>query len=208
MGRGKGEGRKFDRHPLPCPLRPGQSPPGIAAIRPRVAAAGLQYFFDELLYAASFDPNVCVKLRQVALAQDAGQFALALDLLDEIPAHLQSLTICLLPRANNENRRGHRDFAIRLYKKIVRRWPQDPVGYYNTIENLMEDEKWDEASQVFNQAPESYRILVLSQQQRTQLDYREHKPGKGDVFYGQPEWYERLKIIPVVKKELFKFGKK
>ena len=84
----------------------------------------------------------------------------------------------------------------------------DPVGYYNTIGNLMEDEKWDEALQVFHQAPDSYRILTLSQQQRTQMDNREYKPGKGEMFYGQPEWDERLKIIPVVKKELFKFGKK
>jgi hypothetical protein len=169
---------------------------------------GLQYFFDELLYAASFAPDICAKLRQVTLAQEAGQTALASDLLDEIPSHLQSLPICLLPRANNENRRGYRHFATRLYKRIARRWPLDPVGYYNTIENLMEDEKWDEASQVFDQAPESYRILVLSQQHRTQLDNHEYKPGKGDVFYGQPEWDERLKIIPVVKKELFQFGKK
>jgi len=174
------------------------------ALRP----LGLQYFFDELLYAASFDPDICVKLRQVVLAQEAGQPALALDALDEIPPHLQALPICLLPRANNENRRGYHDFATRLYREIARRWPLDPVGYYNAIENLMEDKKWDEARQVFDRAPESYRILVLSQQHRTQLDNREYKSSKGDVFYGQPEWDERLKIIPVVKKELFKFGKK
>ena len=169
---------------------------------------GLQYFFDELLYAASLTPDFCAKLRQVTLAQEAGQTALASDLLDLIPAQLQTLTICLLMRANNENRRGYRHFATRLYRKIARRWPLDPVGYYNTIENLMEEEKWDEASQVFDQAPESYRILALSQQHRTQLDNREYKPGKGDVFYGQPEWDERLKVIPVVQKDLFKFGKK
>lgn len=169
---------------------------------------GLEYFFDELLYAAVFDPAICVKLRQVTLAQDAGQLALASDLLDEIPTHLQPLIICLLPRANNENRRGYRHFATILYKKIARRWPQDPVGYYNAIGNLMEDEKWDEAIQVFQQAPESYRILALSQQQRTQMDNREYIPGKGEMFYGQPEWDERLKTIPVVKKELFQFGKK
>ncbi len=186
----------------------GNRPQELQRFAQELRPLGLQYFFDELLYAASFDPNVCVKLRQVALAQDAGQFALALDLLDEIPAHLQSLPICLLPRANNENRRGYRHFATRLYKKIARCWPLDPVGYYNIIGNLMEDEKWDEAIQVFHQAPESYRILALSQQQRTQMDNREYVPGKGDVFYGQPEWDERLKMIPVVKKELFKFGKK
>jgi tetratricopeptide (TPR) repeat protein len=186
----------------------GNRPQELQRFAQELRPLGLQYFLDELLYAASFDPNVCVKLRQVALAQDAGQFAFALDLLDDIPAHLQSLPICLLPRANNENRRGYRHFATRLYKKIARRWPQDPVGYYNTIGNLMEDEKWDEAIQVFHQAPESYRILALSQQQRTQMDNREYKPGKGDVFYGQPEWDERLRLIPVVKKELFQFGKK
>jgi tetratricopeptide (TPR) repeat protein len=171
---------------------------------------GLQYFFDELLYAASFYPNVCVKLRQVALAQDAGQFALALDLLDEIPAHLQSLPICLLPRANNENRRGYRNFATRLYKEIARRWPQDPVGYYNAIENLMKEEKWDEAKRILDQAPENYRVLALSKMQQEQLDQKstDRKSSKEDVFYGQPEWDEKLKIIPVVKKELFQFGKK
>jgi hypothetical protein len=170
---------------------------------------GLRYFFDELLYAASFDPDFCVKLRQVALAQDAGQFALALDLLDEIPAHLQSLPICLLPRANNENRRGYRHFATKLYKIIARRWPQDPVGYFNTIENLMEDENWDEASQVFGQAPEGYRILALSQMQCTRLDARStnRDASKAEVFYGQPDWDERLRIIPATEKVLFQLGK-
>jgi tetratricopeptide (TPR) repeat protein len=186
----------------------GNRPQELQRFAQELRPMGLQYFFDELLYAASFSPDICAKLRQVTLAQEAGQTALASDLLDEIPSHLQSLTICLLMRANNENRRGYHHFATRLYKKIARRWPQDPVGYYNAIENLMEEEMWDEASQVFDQAPESYRILVLSQQHRTQLNNREYKPSKGDVFYGQPEWDERLKIIPVVKKELFQFGKK
>ena len=106
--------------------------------------------------------------------------------------------------------RGNHYFATRLFREIARRWPQDPVGYYNTIENLIEEEKWDEANRLFSQAPEGYRILALSQMQRTQMDNRaaDKKPIRAELFYGQPEWDERLKIIPQVTKEPFKFGKK
>jgi hypothetical protein len=128
---------------------------------------GLKYLFDELLYAESFDPDICVKLGQADAARNAGQYERALDVLDALPPHLQALPICTLPRANNQNSRGYRHFALRLYKQIARRWPRDPVGYYNAIENLMADEKWDEARHIFEQAPESYRILALSQEHQT-----------------------------------------
>ena len=52
----------------------GNRPQELQRFAQELRPLGLQYFFDELLYAASFEPNVCVKLRQVALAQNAGQF--------------------------------------------------------------------------------------------------------------------------------------
>src|ERR1035441_6928521 len=61
----------------------GKRPQELQKFAQELRPLGLQYFFDDLLYAASFAPDVCVKLRQVALAQDAGQFAFVLDLLDE-----------------------------------------------------------------------------------------------------------------------------
>jgi predicted Zn-dependent protease len=176
------------------------------ALRP----LGMDYLFDELMYAEAFEPEFCAKQFRVMTVQDSGQVALARELLDEIPPNLQSLTICLLRRANIENKRGYRDFATRLYRTISQRWPQDPVGYYNAIENLMTEEKWDEAKRILDQAPENYRVLALSKMQQEQLDQKstDRKSSKEDVFYGQPEWDEKLKIIPVVKKELFQFGKK
>jgi predicted Zn-dependent protease len=158
---------------------------------------GMKYLFDELMYADSFEKAYVANLQRVHSAREAGEVAFAMELLDEIPSNLQSLTLSLLHRASNEDQRGNRHFAIRLYRKITRRWPQDPVGYYNAIQALMKQAMWDEAKRMIDQAPEGYRILAMSQMQRTQLNSRAAlgKSTWEEPFYGQPVWDERLMII-------------
>ena len=177
--------------------RPGRLCHYAQVLRP----LGLQYFFEELAHAELINPGFCLKLHLLNIARDSGDIAGALNLLEGIPATLHSLTVCLLQRANVEQCRGNRHFATRLYREIARRWPQDPAGYYNAIANLMKEEKWDMARQLFDQAPKSYRILVLSQMQCTQLENKDSdgESIKTEVFYGQPEWDERFKIIAQIK---------
>ena len=153
--------------------------PGVEPILP---------LLDGLLAAEGIEPGFCRRMEAVGNLLDTDPDG-AWRMLERTPVALRDHPLNQLRWAMLYAKDGDHERAIPIYLRLCELWPNDAVGYANAVGCLMEQQRWDEAKDVFESAPSSYSEFWLHRSQMDNLRERNTKCSapSPQLFRGQPD---------------------